>query len=207
MTARTPAARLAGTLAALPVAVLLLLGGCASSGAQPGIDAATAATAVADVDGARVAPLAVTAGRVHVLLFVTTDCPVANSYAPEISSLAAELAGTEVTPFLVHVAPDVDAASAKAHARAYGLELRILLDPEQRLARAVGATATPEAAVLTAAGVQYLGRIDDRWRKLGADGQVPEHRDLRLAIAAVRTGRAVAQPRTEVVGCLLPTPR
>src|SRR5262249_36728727 len=150
---------------------------------------------------------AVPAGRVHVLLFVTTDCPIANSYAPEISSLVAELRSTEVTPFLVHVAPDVDAASAKAHARAYGLELRILLDPEQRLARAVRATATPEAAVLTAAGLQYLGRIDDRWRKLGADGQVPEHRDLRDAIAAVRMGRAVAQPRTEVVGCLLPTPR
>lgn len=185
---------------ATPVA-LLLLAGCASGGVEP------ATITVADVDGARVAPLAVPAGRVHVLLFVTTDCPIANSYAPEISALAAELRGTEVTPFLVHVAPDVDAASAKAHARAYGLGLRILLDPEQRLARAVGATATPEAAVLTAAGVQYLGRIDDRWRRLGADGQVPGQRDLRLAIAAVRAGRAVAQPRTEVVGCLLPTPR
>ena len=202
MTVRAHAARLATTLAVLLLPALLLSGGCASSGAEP-----AAATAVAAVDGARVAPLAVPAGRVHVLLFVTTDCPIANSYAPEISSLAAELRGTEVTPFLVHVAPDVDAASAKAHARAYGLELRILLDPEQRLARAVGATATPEAAVLTAAGLQYLGRIDDRWRKLGADGQVPEHRDLRDAIAAVRAGRAVAQPRTETVGCLLPTPR
>jgi hypothetical protein len=193
MTARAHAATLA----------VLLLAGCAAGGTEP----ASVATAVADVDGARVAPLAVPAGRVHVLLFVTTDCPIANSYAPEIGALAAELRGTEVTPFLVHVAPDVDAASAKAHARAYGLELRILLDPEQRLARAVGATATPEAAVLTAAGLQYLGRIDDRWRKLGADGQVPEHRDLRDAIAAVREGRAVAQPRTEAVGCLLPTPR
>jgi hypothetical protein len=206
MTVRAHAATLAVTRAAtlgatLLLPALLLPGGCAASAAEP------ATTAVADVDGARVAPLAVPAGSVHVLLFVTTDCPIANSYAPEISALAAELRGTEVTPFLVHVAPDVDAAAAKAHARAYGLELRILLDPEQRLARAVGATATPEAAVLTAAGLQYLGRIDDRWRKLGADGQVPEHRDLRDAIAAVRAGRAVAQPRTETVGCLLPTPR
>jgi len=37
---------------------------------------------VTDVNGARVSPLSPAAGDVHLLIFVTPDCPVANRYAP-----------------------------------------------------------------------------------------------------------------------------
>jgi hypothetical protein len=184
------------------LALAALLGACS---ARPGPDRAAAAITL---DGATTRPLAVPAGRIHVLLFVTHDCPIANSYAPEIAAIARDCAAEDLRLFLVHVDPDLDAAAARAHARDYGLEgLSILLDPRHELARAIGATVTPEAAVVTAQGLQYLGRIDDRWRALGSDGQEPGHRDLRQALADLRAGRPVAVPRAPAVGCLLPEPR
>lgn len=182
---------------AMVAALATFAGGC--SGGPAGV-------AVRTSEGASVRPLAVPAGRIHVLVFTTTDCPIANAYAPRIAELAAGWRGSEVRPFLVHVDPDATAESVRQHARDYGLDLPLLLDPRHELATAVGATRTPEACVCTADGVQYLGRIDDRWRGLGQDGQSAQHHDLADAVADLRAGRTVRMPRTEAVGCLLPSP-
>lgn len=163
--------------------------------------------AFATLDGRRLHPLLVAPGRVHVLFFVVPDCPIANAYAPAIEGLWQAVRGSEVDCVLVQCDPDLDTAAARRHAAEYRLTMPCVLDPRQQLAQAVGATRTPEVAVLTAAGLQYRGRIDDRWRGRGQDGQVPEHDDLLLAIAAVRQGLPVPQPRTEAVGCQLPEPR
>lgn len=154
--------------------------------------------------GATLADFPVREGQLQVYLFVTTDCPIANSYAPWITTFAHEQQQTAVQVALVHVDPDIDIAKAMQHARDYELDLPILLDPEQSLARAVGATVTPTAAVVSPRGLEYLGRIDDRWPKRGLDGQVAAHHDLRDAVQALQNGQPVPQPRTEAIGCRLP---
>ncbi len=152
-------------------------------------------------------PLTPAPGTFHVLLFVTTDCPIANSYAPEIRSIAGEHADDPVRFFLVHVDPEVTVELAREHARDYGHELPILLDPDQELVRVVGATVTPEAALLDDSGeLLYLGRIDDLYADLGRKRRFPRDRDLRAALTAVLEGRDVAAPRTRAVGCLMPDP-
>lgn len=81
---------------------------------------------------------------------------------------------------------------------------RILLFPARPFSTAarVGATTTPEAALLSPEGaVLYLGRIDDIYADFGKKRAQPEHRDLRDAIDAVLAGRAVAQRRTPALGC------
>lgn len=154
--------------------------------------------------GATLADFPVREGHLQVYLFVTTDCPIANSYAPWITTFAREHRGGPVQVALVHVDPDIDVAKAQQHARDYELDLPILLDPEQTLARAVGATVTPMAAVLSPRGLEYLGRIDDRWPKRGVDGQVAAHHDLQDALQALQNGQPVPHPRTEAIGCRLP---
>ncbi|MCY2956776.1 MAG: redoxin domain-containing protein [Planctomycetota bacterium] len=178
-------------------ALAILLAACATS-------TDSSSTQIQAADGTTVAPLMVASGHVHVLLFVTPDCPIANSYAPLISALLRQVAGTFVQVYLVYVDPDLTAAQANQHAREYELDLPLLLDREQRVATALGVKITPSAAVLTAFGLQYIGRIDDRWRKLGVDGQVAEHNDLLDAINAVQTGKPVLEARTIAVGCRLP---
>jgi hypothetical protein len=179
--------------------VLLALGACTDVPPSP--------LPFTTLDGSAIAPLDVPPGHLRVLVFVSHDCPIANAYAPEIERLWQQLRGPAVDFLLVHCDPDLDATAARQHAREHALTLPIVLDPQQQLARAVGATVTPEAAVLTHDGVQYLGRIDDRWRGFGQDGQVAEHDDLRQAVAALRAGRSVENPRTRAIGCQLPDPR
>jgi hypothetical protein len=159
-----------------------------------------------DLDGHPVAPLQVPAGAVHVVVFTSQECPIANSYAPTLRELAARWHGKPVQLFLVHVDPECSAAAARRHAVDYELPGTVLLDPAQVLAASVGATRTPEAAVCTAAGTVYRGRIDDQWRALGSRAPAATTHELADAVAAALAGARVAQPWPAAVGCLLPEP-
>ncbi|MFT4514991.1 MAG: hypothetical protein ACI89X_001239 [Planctomycetota bacterium] len=163
---------------------------------------------LADCQGAQHAPLAVAGDDVHVIIFISHECPIANGYAPTLRELHASWASDARTKlFLVHVDPDFTAASAMAHAKDYELPGTLLMDPEQTLASECGATITPEAIVVTASGIAYRGRIDDQWRKLGSRAPQASQHDLADAVANVLKGQAVAQPFAKAVGCLLPEPR
>ncbi len=186
-------ARLAGSLLAG-----LLLTGCSSS----------TGVLLQDLGGQGHAPLAVEGNNVHVIIFTSHECPIANGYAPTLRELHAQWSSEpRVQFFLAHVDPDIDPAAALAHAKDYELPGTILMDPQQSLARACGATITPEAVVLTTAGIAYRGRINDQWRKLGSRAPQASQHDLADAVANVLQGKAVAQPFPKAVGCLLPEPR
>lgn len=161
-----------------------------------------------DCQGQQHAPLAATVDAVHVILFISHECPIANGYAPTVRELHEEWSkNARVRLFLVHVDPDFSAAAAMVHAKDYELPGTILMDPEQALARQCGATITPEAIVVSAAGIGYRGRIDDQWRKLGSRAPEASQHDLADAVASVLVGLPVAQPFPKAVGCLLPEPR
>jgi hypothetical protein len=144
---------------------------------------------------------------VHVLVFVSPECPIANACAPTLRSLAAQWQGRGVRLFLVHVEPETTADAAREHAREYELSGTILLDPGQHLAAALGVTRTPEAVVVNRTGIAYRGRIDDQWRDLGVRAQAPTEHDLRDAVEVALRGGAVPLPHPPAVGCLLPEPR
>jgi hypothetical protein len=157
-----------------------------------------------DVAGATHAPLTVEAGKAAVLVFLKRDCPISNAYAPELAALGKDLGARNVPLYLVHVERNLAPAAAAAHAKEFALPGPVLLDPDRRLVRAVGATITPEAAVITHGGaVAYLGRIDDRHPALGVRKPEASRRDLREAIDAVLAGKPVENARTKAVGCII----
>ena len=163
---------------------------------------------IVDCQGAEHAPLNVMGDAVHVIVFISHECPIANGYAPTLRKLQAKWSGDPRTSlFLVHVDPDLTVAAAMAHAKDYDLPGTILMDPRQVLARACGATITPEAIVVSANGIGYRGRIDDQWRKLGSRAPEASQHDLLNAVSTVLQGDAVAQPFPKAVGCLFPEPR
>lgn len=189
-------ARIASALAA---GMPLLLGGCAS--AERAID-------LQGLDGRTHAPLQLPPDAVHVLIFTSHECPIANGYAPTLGRLAAAWQRRpRVRLFLVHCDPDLTPAQAREHAADYELPGTILMDPGQQLAAACGATITPEAVVVTARGQLYRGRIDDQWRKLGSRAPAASQHDLADAVARALDGRSVPGPHPKAVGCLLPEPR
>jgi hypothetical protein len=151
-------------------------------------------------DVARTAKGGATPARPTCYVFLMTDCPVANAYAPEIRRIAA--AHQDVDFVMVYV--DGDEACALRHAAEYSLPGRVVVDAKRELVRATGASVVPEAAVVSNGALLYRGRIDDRYPSPGVWRWEPTTRELRAALEAVASGRPAPVRFTEAVGCFIP---
>jgi len=143
--------------------------------------------------------------KATVLLFVATDCPNANTYAPVLARLYREFSSRGVLFFNVYSDPDETDATVKQHDADYQVPFPALLDPHQTLARLTGARSTPEAVILSPSGqTLYRGRVDNRFADIGKTRFNPSKEDLREALEAVLEGKPVAVPVTRVIGCAIP---
>lgn len=162
--------------------------------------------------GGELQPLTRSGKPTRVVLFLATDCPIANGYAPEIARIAAAYRDRIGPMIFVHVDPDVDRAQVLQHAKDYGLDGELVLDREQIFARALGATVTPEVVVLRRQGqgwmISYRGRIDDIYVDFGKKRVRASRLDLRLQLD--RALRAEGEPlllqTTKAIGCPMPKP-
>jgi hypothetical protein len=158
-----------------------------------------------DLDGKEQTPLTVGSDKAHVLIFTTTDCPIANGYIPEINSIAKDLADSPVKLYEIQVDADLTVEEARKHAKEFGLKIPVLLDSKHELVKATEVTHTPEVAVVLQDGsIAYRGRIDDLYLARGKKRSEATQRDLRDALSAILKGDKVQNPRTEAVGCLIP---
>jgi len=194
---------------------LLMTTGVPAAGlAPPELEAATARVRAAaevripDPQGLLHRPFQPADGQKAVLFFfILHDCPKANALAPEMSRLAAFGAERGVGTYVVYAEPDLEAAAAAVHAREYGFQFPVLLDAGLHLSTAVGATATPEAAVVAADGtVVYRGAVNDRITESGVMRPEARVHHVRDAIEAVAAGRPVEVPVTAAIGCHIPKP-
>ena len=152
-----------------------------------------------DLAGTVHKPVSPPDAAVHVLVFLTTDCPIANAYAPRIQQLIRQFAGTPTQFFLVHVDPDVTPDVAQSHAAEYGYQSPILLDHQHELVRHTGVTVTPEAAVIAPGGqLVYRGRIDNWYGDLGKKRPRPTRHELHDALKAVLADSPVEVPRPDL---------
>jgi thiol-disulfide isomerase/thioredoxin len=143
--------------------------------------------------------------KATVLLFVGTECPNSNTYAPLLARLYREYSARGVLFLAVYSDPADNAAAVQHHDAEYRIPYPGLLDPRQTLARQTGARSTPEAVILGPAGEElYRGRVDDRFVDLGKTRFRPEHEDLREALNQVLDGQSVKNPVTKVLGCAIP---
>ena len=145
--------------------------------------------------------------KASLLFFVLHDCPKANALAPEMARLAALAAERGMASYVVYAEPDLDVAVAATHAQEYAIQVPALLDTGVRLAAAVGARTTPEAALVVADGtVVYRGAINDRITDDGVMRAEARRHFVREAIEAVAAGRPVETPVTRAIGCHIPEP-
>ena len=139
-----------------------------------------------------------------VFLFLRSDCPISNRYAPELRRLHESFAPRGVRFWLVYVDPQEEADSIQRHAEEYQVPGEILRDSHHDLVRLTGARVTPEAAVFDAGGsLVYRGRIDDRYTDFGKARAKANRRDLKLALEAMLNGESVAEPETKAIGCFI----
>lgn len=156
-----------------------------------------------DLAGKPVDPFASPAAA-RVLLFVRTDCPITNRYAPELRRVAAEFQNRGARFWLVYPDASETPEGIEKHLADYHFPGQPIRDPRHELAKKTQATIAPEAAVFDAAGhLAYLGRIDDLYVEIGKSRPAATTHDLEAAIAAVLAGKPVPHPRTHAVGCFL----
>ena len=141
-------------------------------------------------------PFAVSANRVVVLLFVRTDCPISNRYAPLLQKLSEEFRGRAVF-WLVYPDRAETASQIKTHLQDYHYSIAALRDTDHALVRRAQATTTPEAAVFDSSGLLlYHGRIDN-----SQNPDAIESNDLRNALDSSLAGKPVEKPEAKAFGC------
>jgi thiol-disulfide isomerase/thioredoxin len=143
--------------------------------------------------------------RATVFIFVATDCPNSNTYAPVLARLYRQYSGRGVTFFNVYSDPAENASSVHKHDTDFEVPFRALLDPHQALARETGARSTPEVVILGPRGQQfYRGRIDNRFIEPGKTRFQPTENDLEEALDAILAGKTPPHPVTRTIGCAIP---
>jgi hypothetical protein len=166
---------------------------------------ATVAMRVPDLDGRLVDPFDPPAGtKATVLLFVSTDCPISNRYAPDVRKLHDTYAKDGVVFWLVYPNPADAVSDIRDHLKSFSYPGGALRDPKHDLVRRAGATITPEAVVYDGKGtLTYRGRLDDRYSAVGIERATATRHDLQDAIAATIAGKPVKQRITQAVGCYI----
>ena len=165
-----------------------------------------AEAAPVDLDGSEFRLDTLRESPIVMLVFVRSDCPISNRYAPELRRIQARFAKQGLSSWLIYPDADETTSSIRRHLHEYELPFAALRDPNHDLVRATGVTVTPEAAVFAAGELVYRGRIDDLYSAPGQRREHPTTRDLEMAIEAVIAHQPIRAARTQAFGCFIPSP-
>ena len=160
-----------------------------------------------DLAGRQIDPLQNTNAKAIVFLFIRTDCPISNRYAPEVRRLYDKFAPSGVTFWLVYPDPSESVEIIGRHINEYRYSLDALRDPQHAFVKATGVQVTPEAAVFMPGGsgprMVYRGRIDDRYVALGKTRPAPTTHDLERILESILKGEPITVKTTPATGCFI----
>ena len=196
------------------MAALIAVAGAAAGGAGAAesagglalgakVPAAVAKTKMKNVDGKMLSIADVTGKAGTLVVFTCNHCPFAKAWEERIVELGNTYAGKGVGVILVNandpaMHPDDGYEGMQAHAKDRGMKIPYVVDDTSAVARAFGASVTPEAFLFDKAGkLAYHGTIDD-------NRQEPDKvtaRYLKDALDAVVAGKKPAVPETKGLGC------
>lgn len=156
-----------------------------------------------NVDGKEVAVADVKGAKGTLVIFTCNACPYAKAWEDRIVALGNEYKSKGIGVIAVNandpgkVAEDgYDQMKTRSQEKKFGFPY--VVDDTSNVARAYGATRTPEAFLFDAQGkLVYHGTIDDN----SADPGKVSSRYLSDALAAVSSGKEVAVKETKAMGC------
>ncbi|MGZ5529927.1 MAG: thioredoxin-like domain-containing protein [Limisphaerales bacterium] len=142
--------------------------------------------------------------KVVVLVFVSSECPISNKFAPELERLSHKFPTNEVSFNLVYPNASDSESKIAEHRRDFNLTGTYLRDPNHTLTKTAHATITPEAAVFDAhRNLVYRGRVNDQYLALGKGRPEPTQHDLEDAIKATLDGHKPKHAHIEAIGCFI----
>ncbi|RMF06187.1 MAG: thioredoxin family protein [Candidatus Neomarinimicrobiota bacterium] len=138
-----------------------------------------------------------------VVIFSCNTCPWVKAWQDRYVSLAAEyqprgIRFIAINSNAAYREKGDSFADMKTHARQYGYNFLYALDPQSELAKAFGASHTPQVFLFDAHGkLVYRGAIDDNARH---PDQV-ERPYLKNALDELLAGKPISLPSTKALGC------
>jgi hypothetical protein len=155
------------------------------------------------LDGKSVS-IADVAGKAGTLvIFTCNHCPFARGWERRIADLGNSYLKKGVGVILINANdpakyPEDGFAEMQARAKTLGLQVPYVVDETSNLARAFGASVTPEAFLFDKGGkLAYHGTIDDNHK----DPDQVAKRYLKDALDAVVAGKPPAVAETKGIGC------
>ena len=179
----------------------LVLGAAVLTGTRPGMTLGQAAPGFSApaLDGTQVSlPEALRSHRAVAVLFLSTVCPYANSFAGHIADLNRVYGPKGVLFVGVNSNQFETAEEMPESAREHDHRFPLIRDGDARIADLFGAGRTPEAYLFDSEGkLRYHGWV--RSKLLSPD--------LQRALDAVLAGRRVRLAETRAFGCAIDRPR
>ena len=140
----------------------------------------------------------------NVIVFADTECPITQSYMPELKKMSEEYRSKNVhfkSVFPVYTVTDPE---IKNFLKKYDIVFPGYADKEHRIVRKYHAKVMPEVVLIDANGqVLYQGAIDNWYAGLGRNRPKPTEFYLRNAIEATLNGNLIQTKKTEAIGCLI----
>ena len=155
------------------------------------------------VDGKDVTLATVAGKKGTLVVFTCNHCPWAQAWQTRVASIgngaaAKGIGVVAINPNDPAAYPEDDYAGMQARSKTLGLKFPYVVDATSDMARAFGATRTPEAFLFDSSGkLVYHGTVDDNAR----DQSAVKERWLQDAVDAVIAGKEVPTAETKAFGC------
>lgn len=142
---------------------------------------------------------------VLVVIFSCNHCPYVQAYEGRLVDIQRDYRERGVRLVAINANDDVhypedSFEQMRIRAQDGGFNFPYLRDASQDVARAYGATHTPQLFVFDGQRrLRYTGKVDDNWQR----PEAVRRRYLRDALDALLDGRAPAEPSTQAIGCTI----
>jgi peroxiredoxin len=151
-----------------------------------------------DLDG-RPVTLSALRGPITVVTFISTQCPVSNSYIQRMNAIYKDYSTKDVKFIFVNANQNESANEVRQHAKGVGFIFPVYKDANNVVANRFDAQVTPESYVIDGAGIiRYHGSMDDSQNEARV-----RTRGLRMALDAVLAGKPVEVTETKAFGCTI----
>jgi peroxiredoxin len=156
-------------------------------------------------DGRTYRPEDFAQAKVFGVIFTCNHCPYARAWEDRLIRIQRDYANRGVRFVLINSndpakVPDDSFDQMKARAQTKGYPFPYLFDETQEVAKAYGATRTPEIFLFDEnQTLRYHGAPDDNYE----DPAAVQHQYLRDALDAILAGSAPPTPETKPVGCTI----
>ncbi|HEU4798215.1 MAG TPA: thioredoxin family protein [bacterium] len=156
-------------------------------------------------DGRTLRPEDFAQAKVLGVIFTCNHCPYARAWEDRLIRIQRDYANRGVRFILISSndpakVPDDSFDQMKARAQAKGYPFPYVFDETQEVAKAYGATRTPEIFLFDESRtLRYHGAPDDNYE----DPTTVQHHYVRDALDALLAGKAPPTPETKPVGCTI----